>query len=415
MTVAASAPLPHGTRLGRYVIDDALGTGAKATVYRARDVETDGPVALKRASAPREDGRWEIEARLLAELSHPGLASLVDHFEEPPGIYNIVMRLVDGIDLARLLWDQGTPGLPVRDVLRWLGQVCEALQYLHDQQVVHGDVKPRNLVRGHDRVVVVDLGVATRLGRGGESAQGGTPRFMAPEVFAGDAVSPRSDVFSIAASAWNMITGTPPAYGEDRTLDGIPGATPELERALRGGLAFKPEDRIESAAALSAAIGALGDAEQGASLAVSLARPGLRRPLLEATVQAAAGVFEAASASIAIAEPSDGHLRYVAAWGAGASQVVGIELAPGHGIAAATAESGKAQIVPQCRSDPRFASEVATSTGYVPHTMLVLPLRRDGAVVGVLSLLDRRGGNAYGADDVPRGELFAELAAASLA
>ena len=166
------------------------------------------------------------------------------------------MRLVDGIDLARLLWDQGTPGLPVRDVLRWLGQVCEALQYLHDQQVVHGDVKPRNVVRGPDRVVVVDLGVAIRLGRGGESAQGGTPRFMAPEVFAGDAVSPRSDVFSIAASAWNMITGTPPAYGEDRTLDGIPGATPELEQALRAGLAFKPEDRIESAAALSAAIGA---------------------------------------------------------------------------------------------------------------------------------------------------------------
>ena len=246
MTVAASAPLAHGTRLGRYVIDDALGSGAKATVYRARDVETDGPVAIKRASAPGDDGRWEIEARLLAELSHPGLASLVDHFEEPPGIYNIVMRLVDGIDLARLLWDQGTPGLPVRDVLRWLGQVCEALQYLHDQQVVHGDVKPRNVVRGPDRVVVVDLGVAIRLGRGGESAQGGTPRFMAPEVFAGDAVSPRSDVFSIAASAWNMITGTPPAYGEDRDARRDPrrhaGARASTPRRI--GIQARGSDRV---------------------------------------------------------------------------------------------------------------------------------------------------------------------------
>ena len=148
---------------------------------------------------------------------------------------------------------------------------------------------------------------------------------------------------------------------------------------------------------------------------MSLARPGLRRPLLEATVQAAAGVFEAASASIALTEPSDGQLTYVAAWGAGASQVVGVELAVGQGIAAAAAGSGKAQIVPECRTDPRFASEVASSTGYVPHTMLVVPLRRDGVVVGVLSLLDRRGGNAYGADDLPRAELFAELAAASLA
>jgi eukaryotic-like serine/threonine-protein kinase len=415
MTVAAPTPLPRGTQLGRYVIDDALGTGAKATVYRARDIETDRPVALKRASAPGNDGRWEIEARLLAELSHPGLASLVDHFEEPPGIYNIVMGLVDGIDLARLLWDQGAPGLPVRDVLRWTGEACDALQYLHGQQVVHGDVKPRNLVRGRERVVIVDLGAATRLGRDGATAPGGTPRFMAPEVFAGDPPSPRSDVFSVAASAWSMITGSPPAYGEDRVLDGIPGATLELEHALRAGLAFRPEDRIESAAALADAFGGLVDATAGISLAVSLARPGLRRPLLEATVQAAAGVFEAASASIALTEPSDGQLTYVAAWGAGASQVVGVELAAGHGIAAAAAGSGKAQIVPECRTDPRFASEVASSTGYVPHTMLVVPLRRDGVVVGVLSLLDRRGGSAYGADDLPRAELFAELAAASLA
>lgn len=58
---------------------------------------------------------------------------------------------------------------------------------------------------------------------------------------------------------------------------------------------------------------------------------------------------------------------------------------------------------------------MAASTGYVPHTMLVIPLRRDGAIVGVLSLLDRRGGDPYGADDVPRAELFAELATASLA
>jgi GAF domain-containing protein len=135
---------------------------------------------------------------------------------------------------------------------------------------------------------------------------------------------------------------------------------------------------------------------------------------LEAVVRAAAGVFEAAAASIALADPSGGHLTYVAAWGAGARNVVGLELTRGQGIAGAAAESGQAQIVARCRTDPRFALEVARSTTYVPHTMLVLPLRRDGTVAGVLSLLDRRGGDPFGVDDLPRAELFAAVAAASL-
>ncbi len=415
MAATASTHLPRGARLGGYEIEDALGAGAVATVYRARDLETDSRVAVKRLTGPGGDARWEIEARLLAELSHPGLTALVDHFEEPAGIYNIVMSLVDGTDLARVLWDQGAPGLPVRDVLHWIGQVCEALQYMHDQQIVHGDVKPRNLVRGPERVVVVDLGVASRLDGELAIARGGTPRYMAPEVFAGEAVSPRSDVFGIAASAWDLITGSPPAYGEDRSLEAIPGVTPELEHVLRSGLAFRPEDRIESVAALADASRAPMDASAGASLAVSSERFGPKRPLLEAVVHAAAGVFEAAASSIALLDPGDGHLTYVAAWGAGASETLGLELTRGEGIAGAAAESGKAQIVPRCRTDSRFAVQVARSTGYVPYTMLVVPLRRAGATIGVLSLLDRRGGDPFGPDDVPRAELFAEVASASLA
>jgi hypothetical protein len=415
VTGVATTHLPSGARVGRYEIEGAFGTGAFATVYRARDVENDTRVALKRPLTPGDDARWEIEARLLAELSHPGMASLVDHFEEPAGIYNIVMRLVDGTDLARVLWDQGTPGIPVRDVLRWVGQVCEALQYLHDRQIIHGDVKPRNLVRGRERVVLVDFGLATQLGGDIATASGGTPRFIAPEVFAGDAASTRSDVFGIAATAWDLITGSPPAYGEDRTLEAIPGATPELERVLRAGLAFRPEDRTESAAAFAGACGAQIDTSVGASLAVSIDGDGLRRPLLESVVHAAAGVFGAAAASIALADPARGHFTYVAAWGAGASDVVGVELARGEGIAGAALESGAAQIVPRCRTDSRFAAQVASNTGYVPHTMLVVPLRRGDEIIGVLSLLDRRGGDPFGPDDVPRAELFAEVASASLA
>jgi serine/threonine-protein kinase len=414
VALIATTAVPRGTRVGQYQVEDELATGALAIVYRARSVDSGTLVALKRQQVPGDIASWEIEARLLAELHHPGLASLVDHFEQPAGVYNIVMGLVEGTDLARLLWDQGTPGLPPRDVVKWIGESCEALQYLHDQQIVHGDVKPRNLVRGRERIVVVDFGLATRLSGDTATSRGGTPRFMAPEVFSGEPASPRSDVFGIAASAWTLITGHPPAYGEDRTLEAIPGATRELERALRAGLAFRPEDRIESAAALADAAGEPVAAPVGASLAVSAEHLGRKRALLEAVVQAAAGVFESAAASVALADPTDGGLTYVAAWGAGASDVVGMQLARGVGIAGAAVESGKAQIVPRCRTDSRFAAQVARRTGYVPHTMLVLPLRRESAVVGVLSLLDRRGGEPFGLEDVTRAELFAEVAAASL-
>jgi hypothetical protein len=295
-----------------------------------------------------------------------------------------------------------------------MGDACQALQYLHDQQIVHGDVKPRNLVRGRERVVLVDFGLATRLAGDTYSARGGTPRFMAPEVFAGEPASPRSDVFGIAASAWNLITGSPPAYGEDRTLEAIAEAPTELEQALRAGLAFKPEARIESAAAMAEAFGSPIDHASGASLAVSIPHGGIRRPLLEAVVRATAGAFDAAAASIALVDRAERRLAYVAAWGAGANGVVGMHLPSGMGIAGAAAETGKAQVVPRCRTDSRFAAQVARGTGYVPYTILVLPVRHDGAVIGVLSLLDRRDGEPYGPDDIPRAELFAELAAAAL-
>jgi eukaryotic-like serine/threonine-protein kinase len=418
VAIDASTGLPRGARIGGYAVEGAVGETTGATVYRAREAETGARVAIKRMARPGETARWEIEARLLSALDHPGIVALIDHFEEPEGVYNIVMDLVDGPDLARRLWDQGNPGLPVEAALGWARQACAAVQYLHDQHLVHGDVKPRNLVvGGGGRAMLIDFGQATRLAdAAGAAATGGTARYVAPEVFAGDAAGPRSDVYALAATAFTLLTGRPPAYGEDvarMAVRDLPDATRE---ALRAGLARAPEDRTPSAAELARALGAAGDGAHGVSLAVSREDAGLDRPLLETVVRAAAGVFEAAAVSISVSAPATGAIEYVAAWGPGAAEVVGMRLERGRGIAGAVIEQGQAQAVARCRTDPRFAAAVAAGTGYVPHTMLVVPLR-DGAgrAIGALSVLDRRDGGPYGPSDIPRGELFAEVAAATLA
>jgi GAF domain-containing protein len=229
-------------------------------------------------------------------------------------------------------------------------------------------------------------------------------------------VSARSDVFSLGATVWNLLAGTPPVYADDTKLvDAVPGVTPELEATLRASLEIIPERRIASVQAFAAALGAPLSTSEGASLAASADEAGAPRSLMEAVVRTAAGVFEAAAASVALVDRTSGELVFQAAWGAGAREIVGIRLPPGMGIAGAVARSGEGQAVPECRNDPRFAAQIAAGTGYVPHTMVVVPLKRGDLTVGVLSVLDRRDGSSYGPTDVMRAELFAELAVTALA
>jgi serine/threonine protein kinase len=364
----------------------------------------------------RHAARFEIEARLLASLSHPRVVKVIDHSSDEQGLY-IVMDLVHGVDLGAILKRSGDPGLSIGDAIEYVRHGCEALSYVHSQQIVHRDVKPQNMILGEDGVVLVDFGVARALGS--EEDQGtiavGTPRYMAPEVFAGGTVSAASDIFSLAATLWTLLIGTPPRYGDVLKLDKIaPGLPPELKTALAGGLEMLPEQRIASAGTFAEAVGAPLTADRGHSLAQSLGRPSTRRRVMEAIVRTAAGMFEAAACSIALTDPKNGELVYEAAWGAGASEVVGMRLPAGVGLAGAVVASGDGVFVPECRKDPRFARQVAAGTGYVPYTMVVAPLIRDGKPIGVLSVLDRRDGGPYLREDLGKVALFADLAVVAL-
>jgi serine/threonine protein kinase len=235
---------------------------------------------------------------------------------------------------------------------------------------------------------------------------------MAPEVFAGGTVSPRSDVFSLAATLWTLITGKPPVYGDPTPLSStVPEATAELEQCLRAGLELLPERRMASAAAFAKALGVPLALAEGESFAlVAETEDGPPPNLLEAIVKTAAGVFESAACSISLVDQVTDELVYQASWGAGAKEIVGVRLPAGKGLAGSVVQSGEALAVPDCRSDSRFQAQIAAGTGYVPYTMLLTPLKRGERTVGVLSVLDRRDGEPYTVNDIPRAQLFAELA-----
>jgi eukaryotic-like serine/threonine-protein kinase len=391
-----------------YTLLEEISRGAMGEVLRARHEASGDEVAVKRLIDPRGAARFEIEARLLAQLRHPRVVRVRDHFTDGEGSF-LVMDLVRGPSLAELLAERRGTGLPPDDAIERVTEACEALAYVHEQHVVHRDVKPANLIAGADGVVVVDFGIARDLAlRGTQTVGIGTPGYVAPEVMAGGGASPRSDVYGLAATLWALLAGAPPPYGA--TWEGDTRVT----AALNGGLALDPARRIPSARALAAALGGRPSGpefEAGVSLARSVEAASAPRDLLEAVVRAAAGALGAAAVSIALRDPSTGELVYEAAWGAGADEILGMRLPAGTGVAGAVAQSGEAEAVPACREDPRFAADVAEGTGYVPHTMMVLPLRRGPDIAGVLAVLDRRGGEAYEPADLPRAAALADLAA----
>jgi tetratricopeptide (TPR) repeat protein len=226
--VTATERIGSGTRLAeRYTVLRRLGSGGMATVFLAEDSRLGRDVAIKRlhTDAPGASlKRFRREARLGAALNHPNVVAVHDTIATEDGAL-IVMEYVDGPSLAELA--AAGPMRPER-ALPILRSVAEALDHAHAEGVVHRDVKPANvLVRDDGVVKLADLGIAKAVGATQITSEGsviGTLPYMAPERLRGPgAGGPESDVYALAAVAYELLSGRPPREARsEETVDRVP-------------------------------------------------------------------------------------------------------------------------------------------------------------------------------------------------
>ncbi|MCO5172196.1 MAG: protein kinase [Planctomycetes bacterium] len=340
-----------GTRLGRYALMERIGAGGMGQVYRARDEALDREVAIKvlHGGGEERQRRFVREQQAAARVQHPGVVAVHDAGEFE-GFSWLAMDLVEGESLEEVL--RRGP-LPPADGARLVARCARAVDALHAAGILHRDLKPGNVLIGHDGAPrVTDFGVARlddaeRLTRTGQAL--GTPMYMAPEQLVGDRdVDGRADVYALGVLLFEVLTGRPPWDAESMMgLASAKATAPPSPAPLRRGIpralarvcvqamAPQPQDRPPTAAALADAIeAALGAGDDGASPRRRLALVGAAVALaagLGATAYATRGAGEGAAAA-----PVDWRSRVEAAVAA-APRLAAVEL--GDDLVAAAADA----------------------------------------------------------------------------
>jgi len=258
---------------GRYTIERELGRGGMATVYLARDLKHDRPVALKvlrpELAASLGADRFLREIQVTAHLTHPNILPLLDSGRADEFLY-YVTPYVEGESLRSRL--ERERQLPVDEAVRLAAAVAGALDYAHRHQIIHRDIKPENILLEDGQAVVADFGIARAL-HAAESAKltetgvaVGTVAYMSPEQATGEEFDGRSDIYSLGCVLYEMLAGEPPFTGPTAqvvTARRLAGSVPSLhavrdsvprqiEQAIGKALAKLPADRFATAAEFAA-------------------------------------------------------------------------------------------------------------------------------------------------------------------
>jgi Tol biopolymer transport system component len=323
--------LASGTKLGPYEIQSAIGAGGMGEVYRGRDTRLDRTVAVKiLPSHLSESGearqRFDREARTISSVNHPNICTLYD-IGHQDGIDYLVMEFLQGETLG----DRLRKGpLPIEQVLRYGIEICEGLDRAHRSGVVHRDLKPGNIMLTKTGAKLMDFGLAKASVVGADPASGltatlstppgsqpltaqgtvvGTFQYMAPEQVEGKEADARSDIFSLGAVLYEMVTGKRAFDGktaasvmaailerEPAPISSLqPLTPPALESLVKTCLAKDPDERWQTAHDVKLQLRQIAEGGSQTALAAAIAPPRKRGNMLPWVVAAALGIVAAAA------------------------------------------------------------------------------------------------------------------------
>jgi hypothetical protein len=236
-------PLQIGTILnGRYRILSVLGQGGFGAVYRAADMTLKRPCAVKENldTSPEAERQFEKEAIVLAQLSHPNLPRVQDHFMIPGQGQYLVMDFIEGQDLQTIVQQSGR--VDPDTALDWTGQIAGALAYLHAQKppIIHRDIKPANIrVTSEGKAFLVDFGLVKVYDphlRTTVGARAITPGYSPPEQYGQGNTDVRTDIYALGATLYTLLTGLEPQESVQRVVEDhlipLQAANPRVQQYL---------------------------------------------------------------------------------------------------------------------------------------------------------------------------------------
>jgi serine/threonine-protein kinase len=233
---------PQTALAGTYELEEKIGEGGMGEIYRATNITLNIPCAVKFLSqklSDRDEGaykeRFLTEARAAARVNHENIVRVTAFEETPEGRLYYVMEYVDGKDLSNIINPKDpltekrtTKPMDWRRAKTVITQLCSALEAVHEQGIIHRDIKLQNIMlvkkkTGEDSVKVIDFGIAKILGEKGNTQTNqtlGTPQYMAPEQFDGENNDARIDVYAVGSVMYALLTGRPPFYFEGEGVFG---------------------------------------------------------------------------------------------------------------------------------------------------------------------------------------------------
>ncbi|MCP4423248.1 MAG: protein kinase [Chloroflexi bacterium] len=262
--------------MGRYKLESLLGRGAMAEVYKSTHPDLGRDIAVKilhpfHTQIPGFIGRFRLEAQAVASLHHPNIVQVYDFAVTDDGLYYMVMQYINGLSLEEYLSLEKSP-LPLTKTFWFFRQIANGLQFAHQRETIHRDVKPANIMLDtRENAFLSDFGLAKIVGVERQTLSGmspGTPSYMAPEHLAGKEVTAAADIYAMGVILYRMLTNRLPFEGDNlmtvitRTLtepptppsEFNPDIPPDVEAIVLKAMSENPEERFADTVSMSRAL-----------------------------------------------------------------------------------------------------------------------------------------------------------------